>query len=117
MPATSRCGDEGLAAGALYVTGLVGAVMVDRSAEELERLALTGSSRQVVLDEIGRLVRVVVQGPVDPITADLGQPCELVLRLEDAEPVDGVLEVGVIVGLRRRRQRDSSAGNSADSSQ
>ena len=74
--------------------------------EELERLALSGSSRQVVLDEIGRLVRVGVQAPVDPVTADLAQPRELVLRLVDAEAVDGVLEVGVIVGLRRRSQCD-----------
>src|SRR6516162_7278550 len=97
--------DYGLAAGALDEADLVGAVVVDRGAEELERLALSGPSRQVVLDQIGGLVRVGVQAPVDPVTADLAHPRELVLRTVDAEAVDGVLEWGVVVAGRRRRPR------------
>src|ERR1700757_4230950 len=97
MPATSPCGDEGLAAGALYETRLVGAVVVDRGAEELERLALSGSSRQVVLDDMGSLVRAGVPAPVDPMADGLAHPCELVLRTVDAEAVYGVLERGVVI--------------------
>ena len=47
-----------------------------------------------------------VHAPLDPFALDLGQPGESVLGAVDAEAVHGVLEVGVIVGLRRRGQRD-----------
>src|SRR6516162_5072072 len=105
MRATSPSADYGLAAGTLNEADLVGAVVVDRGAEELEGLALSGPSRQVVLDEMGGLVRVAVHAPVDPIAADLAHPRELVLRTVDAEAVDGVLERGVVIAGRRRCSR------------
>jgi hypothetical protein len=107
-----------VSAGGLDESDPVRAVVVDRGAQELERLALGGAQRQVVLDEIRRLIRVAVDAPPDPVTADLGQPRELVLRAVNTEVVDGLLErVVVIVGLRRRRQCDGGARHGGKRSQ
>src|ERR1700744_2249886 len=92
-PATNRCVEKDLLdAGRLHDADLVRAVVVHRGAEELQRLALGGAPRQVPLNEVGRLVCIVVDAVAQPIAGDLAEPGELVLRLVDPEAVDGGLE-------------------------
>lgn len=73
------------------------AVVIDRGAQELKRLALGGSARQVALQESGRLVRIAVNASAQPFAADLGKPSVVVLRAVDPEAMDRVVEGGVVV--------------------
>ncbi len=70
----SVCNYRGAVRRPLQETHLLGAVVIERRAEELKRLTLGGAQRQIALQEGRRLVRVLVHAPLNALAADLAQP-------------------------------------------
>ena len=84
----------------------IGAVLGDGGTEELIGLYLGGAPGKVVGEKVCGGCGVGIDTNTEPVADDLGDVRVVVMRPVDAEPAELVVEIGVRVGVCRRRQAD-----------
>src|SRR5882724_5352460 len=85
---------------------LLGAVGVDRGAEELPCLLGGAALLQLDEDELRGFVGIRIGAVVEPLTGDLSDPRVVILAPVYAIRVEFVREIGVRIGMRRRGESD-----------